>query len=167
MGGRNGGAMSKSGTGKRTKGKKSNVVTMPPKKFGDDAAAIENSEEAAAGKKPRNSKRKTREKEDKKERKKSGKGNGARRALRHAAKKTVKENCDAIAETLMKGTKRGDWRSADRLIELMEKKKKSGDDDFDYDGPSLAEQLAAEPSWDEVQEEKRMARERATGIVAA
>jgi vacuolar-type H+-ATPase subunit E/Vma4 len=138
---------------------------MSTKEVGEDAAAVENREEKAAEKKPRNGKRKTTEKEDKKKRKKSGKG--ARKALRHAVKKVVNENYDAIAETLMKGTKSGDLRSTDRLIELMEKKKKSGDDDFDHDGPSLAEQLAAEPSWDEMQEEKRIASERAKRVVAA
>jgi hypothetical protein len=157
--------MGKSDTGKKTKEKKSNVVTMPPKDGGEDAAAVENSDETAAGKKPRNGKRKTTEKEGKKERKKKHKG--ARKALRHAVKRAVKENCGPIAARLVKNTEDGDMRSADMVLALMEKKKKGGDEDFDRDGPSLAEQLAAEPSWDEVQEEKRIASERATRIVAA
>lgn len=165
MGGRNGGAMGKCGKGKRTKEKKNNVVTMPPKEVGDDAAAIKNSDEAAAGKRPRDGKRKTKEKEEKKERNKFGKG--ARKALRHAVKKKVKERSDTIAAKLVEKTEGGDMRSADMVLALMEKKKKGGEDDFDYDGPSLAEQLAAEPSWDEMQEEKRLASEKATKIAAA
>ena len=127
--------------------------------------ATKNGEETAAEKKPKDGKRKTTEKGDKKERKKAGKG--ARKALRHAVKKKVKERSDTIAAGLVKKTEDGDMRSADMVLALMEKKKKSGEDDFDYDGPSLAEQLAAEPSWDEMQEEKRIAREKATKIAAA
>jgi hypothetical protein len=164
MGGRNGGPMGKGSTGKKTKEKKGNVVTMPLNDGGEDAA-VENREETAAEKKPKNGKRKTTEKEDKKERKKKRKG--ARKALRHAVKREVKENCGPIAATLVNQTKRGDMKSAQIMVALMEKKKKGGDDDFDYDGPSLAEQLAAEPSWDEMQEEKRMARERTKGKAAA
>src|SRR5271169_2717180 len=113
MGGRNGGAMGKRSTGKKNREKKNNVLTMLPKEFGDDAA-VENCEETAAEKKPRNGKRKTTEKEDKKERKKSGKG--ARKALRHAVKKEVKENCGPIAARLVKKAESGDMRSADMVL---------------------------------------------------
>jgi hypothetical protein len=165
MDGRNGGAMGSNTKSKRTKEKKNNVVTMTPKEFGDDAAAVENSDEAAAEKTPGDAERKTTEKEDKKEHKKEHKG--ARKALRHAVKKAVKENCGPIAARLVKKAESGDTKSAELMVSLMEKKKKGGDGDFDYDGPSLAEQLAAEPSWDEMQEEKRLASEKATRIAAA
>lgn len=161
--------MGQRGSGKKKKEKKSNVLTMPTKEVGEDAAAVEDREKKAAEKKPRNGKRKTTKKEDKKARKKSGKGDhkGARKALRHAVKKEVKENCGPIAARLVSQTKGGDMKSAEIMVALMEKKKKSGDDDFDHDGPSLAEQLAAEPSWDEMQEEKRKKSEKARGIAAA
>ena len=45
-------------------------------------------------------------------------------------------------------------------MDLMEKKKKKdGEDEAEPDGPSLAEQLAG-PSWDELQEARRIVRER-------
>jgi hypothetical protein len=157
--------MSKCRTGKKAKEKKSNVLTMPLNDGGEDAAAIENSEETTAEMKPIDGERKTTEKEDKEERKKEHKG--ARKALRHAVKRAVKENCGPIAASLVKKTENGDMKSAELMVALMEKKKKGVDDDFDYDGPSLAEQLAAEPSWDEMQEEKRQASEKAKRTVAA
>ena len=62
--------------------------------------------------------------------------------------------------TLVDQTEKGDMRSAAMVMDLMEKKKKKdGEDEAEPDGPSLAEQLAG-PSWDELQEAKRIAREK-------
>ncbi|MGA9062252.1 MAG: hypothetical protein WB341_11365, partial [Terracidiphilus sp.] len=116
--------------------------------------------EKAAAKKPGKGKKKATKKGDKEEYK------GAKKALRHAVKKVVKENCGPIAESLVTQTVGGDMRSAEMVLSLMEKKK-DGEDDEGWDGPSLVEKLAAEPSWDEVQEAKRKASEKEVEVVAA
>jgi hypothetical protein len=159
--GRNGGAMGKSDLEKKKSEKKNKVVKMPRRDGGKDAVERANGKRKAGEKKPKSRKKPTKkiEKEEHK---------GARKALRHAVQREVKENCGKIAERLVNDTQNGDIRSTEMVLSLMEKKKKDGDEDDDgQDGPSLAEQLAAGPSWDEVQEARRKAREKETETEAA
>src|ERR1700728_1864759 len=147
MVGQNGGAMGKSDLEKKNDEKKNKVVNMPHRDGGKNAVERENGRKKAA-KKPKRSKWKPAREIEKDDHK------GARKALRHAVKKEVKANCDRIAETLVNGTQNGDMRSAEMVMALMEKKKKDSDND-EPDGPSLAEQLTAGPSWDDVVEARR------------
>jgi len=149
MGGRNGGEMGKSSPEMETNGKKSRAVKTPQKNSGE-AIEAGGKDEAAATKKQGKAERKATKKADKKKRK------GAKKALRHAVQREVKENCGRIAQTLVNETHAGNMRSAEMVMDLMEKKKKkNGEDENEPDGPSLAEQLAG-PSWDELQEAKRI-----------
>jgi hypothetical protein len=152
VGGRNGGEMEKSSLEMKTKGKKSRAVKRPRKNSGEAAKAGEKSKEKAA-KKPEKDKKKSTKKIRKEEYK------GARKALRHAVQKEVKARSGSIATTLVDKTASGDMRSTAIVMELMEKKKKDGERDTEPEGPSLAEQLAG-PSWDELQEAKRIVSER-------
>ena len=132
MGGRNGGAMGRGKRNKEDAAKKNKVVTMPRTDGGEDAEEPEESK-----KKP-----------------------SAKKALRHAAKKAVKNDCGKLAETLMNQAEQGDVHSAEVLLALIEKKKKKkGGEDDGLDEPSLAEKLAEVPTWEEVLEARRLARE--------
>jgi hypothetical protein len=161
MGGRNGGEMEKSSRELERNGKKSRKVKRPQKSSGEAAKTRGTSKKNAAAKKPGKAEKKATKKIDKKKRK------GARKALRHAVQREVKENCGEIAHTLVDQTQKGDMRSAAMVMDLMEKKKKKdGEGDAQADGPSLAEQLAG-PSWNDLQEAKRMVSERDAKTEAA
>ena len=153
--------MEKTSLQMETNGKKSKAVKTPRKDSGETTKARGKSKQNAATKKPGKAERKATKKNDKKKRK------GAKKALRHAMQREVKEKCGKIAETLVNQTNDGDMRSADMVMALMEKKKKKdGEGDAQSDGPSLAEQLAG-PSWDELQEAKRIVSEREAKTEAA
>jgi hypothetical protein len=152
VGGRNGGEMEKRSLEMETYEKKSRAVKGPRKNSGEATKARGPSEKNAAAKKPGKAEKKATKKNDKKRRK------GARKALRRAVQREVKENCGQIAVTLVTQTRGGDMRSADMVMALMEKKKKGGEGDSESGGPSLADQLAG-PSWDELQEAKRIVSE--------
>jgi hypothetical protein len=161
VGGRNGGEMEKSSLELETTGKKSRAAKRPHKNSGEGAKTPGTSEKNDAAKRPRKAEKKATKKNDKKKRK------GARRALRHAVQREVKEKCDGIAHTLVDQTQKGDTRSAAMVMDLMEKKKKKdGEGDTEPEGPSLADQLAG-PSWDELQEAKRIVSERDAKTEAA
>jgi hypothetical protein len=152
VGGRNGGEMEKISLEMETTEKKSRSVKRPRKNSGEAAKARRTSKKNTAAKKPGKAEKKATKKNDKKKRK------GARKALRHAVQREVKENCGQIAVTLVSQTQDGDMRSADMVMALMEKKKKK-DGEAESDGPSLAEQLAG-PSWEDLQEAKRIVSEK-------
>ncbi len=161
MGGWNGGEMEKSSREKETNRKKSRAVKRPQKNSGEAAKARGTSKKSAVAKKPGKAAKKATKKIDKKKRK------GARKALRHAVQREVKENCGEIAHTLVDKTQKGDMRSAVMVLDLMEKKKKKdGEGDAQPEGPSLAEQLAG-PSWNDLQEAKRIVSEREAKTEAA
>ena len=149
MGGRNGGEMEKRSLDSETPEKKSRAVKTPRKNSGEAVKARGKSKKKSAPKKPGKAEKKATKKNEKKKRK------GAKKALRHAVQREVKEKCGKIAESLVSQTQRGNMRSADMVMVLMEKKRKSGEGNTEPDGPSLAEQLAG-PSWDELQEAKRI-----------
>jgi len=133
--------------------KKSRAAKLPRKNSGEAAKVGGKSRKKAAVNKPGKAEKKAVKKNDKKKRK------GAKKALRHAVQREVKEKCGRIAERLVTRTQDGDMRSASMVIDLMEKrKKKNGDGDTEPDGPSLAEQLAG-PSWEDLQEAKRIVSE--------
>lgn len=142
MCGRNGGAMEKSNSGSVRGGKRNKVVTMPLKKGGEDSAAPRGSNAEGTG-----AKKNDREK-----------AKGARKGLRQAVKEAVNGDRDKLADSLVRHAENGDVRCAALVMDLMEKQKE-GDGDNDFDEPSLAERLAAEPSWDDVVEAKRKLRE--------
>ena len=162
MGGRNGGAMGKGKKGTGKAAKKSKVVTMPRRDGGEGADETEKGKKKVAAGKPKsggaeeaNASEKTAAKKLKKEEYK-----GSKKDLRRWAKKVVKDNCDAIAENLGAKAKGGDVHSTEILLDLMEKKKKKkGGEGDDMDGPSLAEQLMEGPTWEEVLEARRQAKE--------
>jgi hypothetical protein len=138
------------------------VVTMPQTGSGKDGEETEKSKKKTAAKKtgPRNCKKDARKSDEegpaagleKKE------GKGSKKGLRHWVKKLVKDDAEAIAGRLLEETKAGDARSAATVLSLMEKKRKGGEDDG-FDGPSLADQLMEGPTWEEVLEARRKARE--------
>ena len=174
MDGRNGGAMGKSNRGKAKDEKKGRVVTMPEKGGGKSAAEGAKVKKKAAAKKPTGGpknnnakamKPKTRGKKAEKEIEKED-YKGAKKKLRHWVKKEVKEHSPEIAGSLVKNTEEGDTQSAAMVLALMEKKKKSEDDDG-LDGPSLAEELTAGPTWEDVLEARRKAREEEEGETEA
>ena len=140
MGGRNGGAMTKSKLGQKKHETKDKVVTMPRTDGGEEAEAGANGDEKAAAEKPgeRNA-TETIEKEDHK---------GAKKALSHAVKKVVKKSKEQIADSLVTNAVKGDMRCAAMVLSLMEKKK-DGEDDDDWDGPSLADILVPGQLWRE------------------
>jgi hypothetical protein len=83
---------------------------------------------------------------------------GAKKRLRKWVKKVVKSHSPKIAETLVEQTEAGNTQSAAMVLSLMEKKKKGGGDG-DEDEPSLSDQLMAGPTWEEVLEARRAAKE--------
>ena len=140
MSGRNGGAMGKKKRNTEKDAKKNKVVTMPRTDGGKD---VEGQEEGK--KKP-----------------------SAKKALRSAAKKAVENDCGKLAGTLVDRAEQGDLHSAEVLLALIEKKKKKkGGEDDGLDGPSLAEQLMEGPTWEEVLEAKRLAKEEEEAEAAA
>jgi hypothetical protein len=146
--------MEKTSLEMKTNGKKSKAVKIPGKESGETTKTQEKNKKNAAAKKSGKAERKSTKKSDKKKRK------GAKKALRHAVQREVKENCGEIAHTLVDQTQKGDMLSAAMVMDLMEKKKKKdGEGDTQSNGPSLAEQLAG-PSWDELQEAKRIVSEK-------
>jgi hypothetical protein len=153
VGGRNGGEMEKSSLEMETREKKTTTVKKPRKNRSEAAGAGGKGKKKAAAKKPGRGKKTATKKIGKKKHK------GAGKALRHAVQKEVKEKCGRIAERLVNQTRDGDMRSAAMVMDLMEKKKKGAEGDAEPDGPSLAEQLAG-PSWDELQEAKRIVSEK-------
>jgi hypothetical protein len=153
--------MEKTSLEMESNGKKSRSVKTSRKDSGGTTKARGKSKKNAAPKKPGKAERKATKKNDKKKRK------GAKKALRHAVQREVKEKCGEIAERLVDRTQEGDMRSAAMVMELMvKKKKKDGEGDAEPAGPSLAEQLAG-PSWDELQEAKRIVSEREAKTEAA
>lgn len=161
MGGRNGGEMEKTSLEMESNGRKSRSVKTSRKDSGETTKARGKSKKNAAPKKQGKAEKKATKKIEKKKRK------GAKKALRHAVQREVKEKCGKIAESLVNQTGLGDVRSAAMVMDLMEKKKKKdGDGEAEPDGPSLAEQLAG-PSWDELQEAKRIVSERDAKTEAA
>jgi hypothetical protein len=150
MGGRNGGAMGKSGLNHKKQEKKHKVVTMPRRNGGKNAEAGGDGDEKAAAETPEKSKEKATEEDEKEESK------GAKKALRHAVKKVVKKNSGPIADALVKETENGDMRSAAMVLSLIEKKKKKDGDDDDWDGPSLSEILVPDQLWREKAAAKQM-----------
>ncbi len=83
---------------------------------------------------------------------------GAKKKLRHWVKKAVKEHSPELAAKLVEDAEQGDLRCTALVVELIEKKKKGGGSD-EGNEPSLAEQLMAEPTWEEVLEARRKADE--------
>jgi hypothetical protein len=161
VGGRNGGEMEKTSLKMESNGKKNRAAKTPRKDSDKTTKARGKSKKNAAPSKPGKAERKATKKNNKKKRK------GAKKALRHAVQREVKEKCGKIAESLVKQTGEGDMRSADVVMALMEKKKKKdGEGDAEPAGPSLAEQLAG-PSWDDLQEAKRIVSEREAKTEAA
>lgn len=125
-----------------TKGaaKKNKVVTMPRPDGGEEA------EETGKGEKK----------------------TSAKKALRRAVKELVKRDPDKFAEKLMDKAEQGDLHTTEFLLELMEKKKKKGGEGDDgLDEPSLAEQLMAGPTWEDVLEARRKAKEEEDAALAA
>ncbi len=175
MGGRNGGAMGKSKLDQEKHDKKNKVVTMAQEDSGKGTEEGGKGKKKAAGKAAKTGgKRESKSKEEKgkekqreKEKKEKEAGKGARKALRHAVKAVVRTGCTGFAGSLMNQAKDGNVRSTEIMLSLMEKKKKDGEDDDGDGGLSLAERLAAEPSWDDVQEAKRKAKEKEAGTEAA
>jgi len=121
--------------------KNNKVVTMPRTDCGENAEEVE----------------------------KDQKKTKAKKALRRAAKEVVKKDCDKLADKLMEKANEGDLHSAELLLTLTEKKKKKkgGEGDDGLDGPSLAEQLMEGPTWEEVLEARRKAREEEEAEAAA
>jgi hypothetical protein len=151
--------------------KKNKVVTMPRTEGGEDAEETEKGRKKAAAKKPRiGGAKETKPKASKKpaaKKLKKEEYQGSKKELRHWAKKVVKDNCDAITGELAAKAKIGDLRSTEMLLELMEKKKKKkGGEGDDENGPSLAEQLMAGPTWEEVLEARQKAKEEEEGEAA-
>jgi hypothetical protein len=150
--------------------KKSKVVTMPRRDGGEGADEAEKDKKKVAARKPKSggaketkARKKTAAKKLKKEEYK-----GSKKELRHWAKKVVKENSDAIAGELGAKARKGDLQSTEMLLDLMEKKKKKkGGEGDDIDGPSLADQLMAGPTWEEVLEARRQAKEEEEAASAA
>ena len=131
MSGGNGGAMGKSKRDTENAAKKNKVVTMPRRDSG------EKTKEADKGKeKP-----------------------SAKKTLRHAANELVKNDSGELADKLLEKAKKGNRHSAEMLLELIEKKRKMSGGDDNPDEPSLAEQLMEGPTWEEVMEARRLARE--------
>jgi hypothetical protein len=152
--------------------KKSKVVVMSQRDGGKDTEEAGKSKRTAARKPKSGDAKETKPKESEKtaeEELAEDDYKGAKKALRHAAKKVVKDNCHEIAGELGEKAKKGDLHSTEILLELMEKKKKKkgGGDDDDLDGPSLAEQLMAGPTWEEVLEARQKAREEEEAASAA
>jgi hypothetical protein len=113
-------------------GKKNKVVTMPRKDGGTDGEETEKGEKKTSAKK----------------------------TLRHAANEVVEKGCNELAGKLMDDVRQGDLHSAQVLLELIEKrKKKKGGEGGDPDKPSLAEQLMEGPTWEDVLEARRLAKE--------
>lgn len=144
--------------------KKSKVVTMPRRDGGEDAEETKKGGRKAAGRRPKSgatkeAKAKTSEKAAAKKLKKE-EYKGSKKELRHWAQKVVKDNCDAITGELAAKAKKGDLHSTEILLNLMEKKKKKGGEGDDgLDEPILAEHLMEAPTWEEVLEARRQAKE--------
>jgi hypothetical protein len=143
-----------------TREEKTTAVKKPRKKRDEAAKEAGKGKRKAVAKKPGRGKKTATKRIGKKKHK------GAGKALRHAVQREVKENCGKIAVTLVSQTRGGDMRSAAMVMDLMEKKKKSAEGETEPDGPSLAEQLAG-PSWDELQEAKRIVSEKEAKTEAA
>ncbi len=170
MGGRNGGAMDESKRDTEKAAKKNKVVTITRKDDRENAKETEPGEKKSAGKpksgsaketKAKAAKKATAKKPEKEERK------GSKKDLRHWARKVVKDSCEVITKELGDKARHGDLDSTETLLELMEKNKKSGQGDDGFDGPSLAEQLMEGPTWEEVLEARRLAREEEEAAAAA
>jgi hypothetical protein len=149
--------MAKGKRSTETKAKENKVVTMPRRGRGktEDGGEKEKFEpimrtSALVRSSDRSGKNaETLEKEDYK---------GATKKLRHWVEKEVKEQSHDLARNLVETAKSGDVRCAAMVLSIMEKKKKGGSGD-DGDEPSLAEQLMAGPTWEEVLEARRKAKE--------
>jgi len=164
MSGRNGGAMGKSKRDAEKAAKKNKVVTMPRRNGGEDAERSGKGKRKAATKEPKSGGAKETKPESidyapaKKLKKEEYKG--SKKDLRRWAKKVLKDNCDRITEGLGEKAKNGDAHSTEVMLALTEKrKKKKGGADDDPDEPSLAEHLMEGPTWEEVLEARRQARE--------
>jgi hypothetical protein len=94
----------------------------------------------------------------------SGK-DGAER-LRQAADKRVGQNSEGLADLLTKKALGGDLASAKVLVGLAERKKPKPERKKTRRGPSLAQQLAAEPEWTGEEDEGIGNREQGTENVA-
>jgi hypothetical protein len=81
---------------------------------------------------------------------------GAER-LRQAADKQVGQNSEKLAGLLADKALKGDLASTRVLVGLAERKKPHAKPATKRHGPSLAEQLSAEPKWQEEEEEQRTA----------
>ncbi len=143
MGGRNGGGMEIAGANvnKKKQEAKNKVVTMPPANGGKELEEDEKGGEKAAAKKG-----------DKKE------GKGGSKALRREVNKVVKGRKEKFADKLVDEAEEGDVRCAALVLSLMEKKKKDGEDDDDWDGPGLAD-LLVPGQWQEKLAAKKAAKE--------
>jgi hypothetical protein len=123
--------MGKSKRDKKKDAMKNKVVTMPQRSGGKDTEETEEDEK----KKP------------------------AKKGLRGTAKKIVTEDSGEFVLRLTERAKQGDVQSAEVVVALMEKRKKEGGEGDGPDEPSLAEQLMAGPTWEEVLEARRKAKE--------
>jgi hypothetical protein len=85
-------------------------------------------------------------------REKTARKSGAER-LRQAADRRVGRNSKKLADLLTEKALKGDLASTKVLVGLAERKKPSQEPAKKRRGPSLAEQLAAEPQWVEEQED--------------
>ena len=170
--------MGRSNLDKERQKAKSKAVKTPRKTGGKDsakAAGDDNAETSGMGGKEaakkgakKGRKRDSRSKEEKAEAKRKEKeekekkvGKGAKKALRHAVKAVVREDCTGFATSLMSQAKDGKIRSTEIMLQLMEKKKKDGENDAGWDGLSIAGKLAAEPEWDEAMAKAKREREAA------
>ena len=170
VGGRNGGAMNESKRVTEKAAKKNKVVTITRTDDRENAKETEPGEKKSAGKPRSGSAKETKPKESKKtaaQKPKKEECQGSKKDLRHWAKKVVKDNCEVITKELASNAKHGDWESTEKLLELMERDKKGGEGDDGLDGPSLAEQLMEGPTWEEVLEARRLAREEEEAAAAA
>ena len=164
MSGRNGGAMGRSKRDTEEAATKNKVVTMPRTDGGENADQAKKGGKRAAGRKAKSGSAKE-EKPDMRKKAparklKKEEYKGSKKELSHWAKKAMKDNCDAITENLAKKAKKGDLHSTEVLLELIEKTKKmGGEGDGGLDGPSLAEELMEGPTWEDVLEARRKAKE--------
>jgi hypothetical protein len=119
-----------------------------PKKAGKETAkAGESGQEPTAEEKPKRTKKSAAKRTAEKEQEGNQATKGARKALRKAVKKAVKEECDRIAKALVEQTKKGNTRSTEMMISLIEKKK---DDEGSkrHGGLTAADLLGSEEEWE-------------------
>lgn len=169
VGGRNGGAMGESKRNTEKAARNNKVVTITRTEDGENAKKTEKGKKKSAGKRRGGSAKEMKAKASKKTAAKKPtkeECKGSKKDLRDWAKKVVKDSCEAITKELASNAIHGDLESTEKLLELMEKNNK-GEGDDGPEGASLAEQLMEGPTWEEVMEARRLAREEEEAEAAA